>query len=74
MTYYHIDPWGEERGDLRSGFVCSVLDACHRTKGQPKPPIAYMPYVSGPKKAMGRDDMRSQWKNIAKHWGRKGKR
>jgi len=42
---YQIDPWGPERADLRIGILCALLDACHRTKGQPDRPIDYMPYV-----------------------------
>jgi len=42
---YGIDPWGEERADLRNGILCSLTDACHRTRGQPDAPMAYMPYV-----------------------------
>jgi len=42
---YQIDPWGPERVDLSIGILCSLLDACHRTKGQPDRPIDYMPYV-----------------------------
>lgn len=42
---YQIDPWGPERADLSIGILCSLLDACNRTKGQPDRPIDYMPYV-----------------------------
>ena len=42
---YSIDPWGEERADLRIGILASLTDACHRTKGQPKPPSHYTPLV-----------------------------
>lgn len=43
QAYYGLDPWDEERADLRMGIICSVLDACHRVKGQPSPPSAFMP-------------------------------
>ena len=42
---YQINPWGPERADLSIGILCSLLDSCHRTKGQPDRPIDYMPYV-----------------------------
>jgi len=42
---YAVDPWGPERLDLAIGLLCSLTDACHRTKGDPLPPIDYMPHV-----------------------------
>lgn len=45
---YAIDPWGPERADLRSGIECSVMDACHRTKGRVKPPKDYMVNFDSP--------------------------
>jgi hypothetical protein len=42
---YGLDPWGEERADLRNGLLCSLTDACHRSKGTARSPIEYMPYV-----------------------------
>ncbi|MHC4984195.1 MAG: phage tail assembly protein T [Planctomycetota bacterium] len=41
---YAIQPWGEKRADIRHGILCSLLDACHRTKGSPEPPRYYMPF------------------------------
>ncbi len=48
---YNLDPWGEERADLRSGMQCHVTDACHRTKGKPHPPGYYMPNFGDKPKA-----------------------
>jgi len=42
---YTIDPWGEERADLRMGIMASLTDACHRAKGNPLKPADYMPFV-----------------------------
>lgn len=42
---YGIDPWGEYRADLRNGLLCSLTDACHRSKGSPGKPLEYMPIV-----------------------------
>ena len=47
-AFYTIDPWGPERADLRSGVECSVMDACHRTKGRVKRPKDYMLNFDGP--------------------------
>ena len=46
---FAIGPWDEERADLRNGILCSLIDACNRVKGQPQPPIHYMPFTKQPK-------------------------
>lgn len=46
---YEISPWDEERADLRNGILCSLLDACHRTKGAAARPVDFMPYAEKPK-------------------------
>ena len=33
IAYYRIDPWGEERADLRSGIVSSTMANINRKKG-----------------------------------------
>lgn len=33
MAYYRIEPWGEERGDLRSGVLASIVCNALRGKG-----------------------------------------
>ncbi len=51
MAYYELDPWGEERADLRSGIVSAVIANVHRdAKKQPKPyqPTDFMPYWQKP--------------------------
>lgn len=49
--YYGLEPWGEERSDLRSGIVASVIANTSRDpKRQPKPfePVDFMPYYEKP--------------------------
>lgn len=44
---WRIEPWGEERADLRSGITASLLANIHRdTKKRPEPFTAedFMPY------------------------------
>jgi hypothetical protein len=31
-AYYQLEPWGEERADVRHGILTSVLANCHRGK------------------------------------------
>jgi hypothetical protein len=47
---FAISPWDEERADLRNGILCSLLDACHRTKGTSPQPVDFMPYSKKPKR------------------------
>lgn len=73
-AFYGIDPWGEERADLRSGMLCSLTDACHRTKGRPDPPLSYMPYVKAlqaPKPQQSEEAMQAVWAEVCKKMGRK---
>lgn len=47
MRYYQEEPFGEERADLRSGIVASVIANVNRDdKKKPKPfkPSDFMPY------------------------------
>jgi len=49
--YYAVEPWGEERGDLRSGIIASLIANTNRDpKRQPKPfePVDFMPYYEKP--------------------------
>lgn len=46
MAYYNLEPFGEERGDLRSGIVASTIANANRdTRKQRKPfkPEDFMP-------------------------------
>jgi hypothetical protein len=59
IAFNAISPIGDERADLRSGIVASVMANCHRTKGQPFRPVDFMPFAqdnSQPRRAF--DDLR----------------
>lgn len=48
MALYEIDPWGEQRADLRSGIVASTLANIHRDpkrRASAYKPEDFMPYV-----------------------------
>ncbi len=52
QEYYQVEPWGEERDDLRSGILTSVLANVHRdVKRRPTPyePVDFMPFYTKPK-------------------------
>ena len=42
MAYYRIDPWGEERADLRSGTICAVLANINSARGKSFKPGDFM--------------------------------
>lgn len=42
---YAIEPWGDDRNEILHGNLCTLVDAMHRTRGQVKPPIDYMPHL-----------------------------
>lgn len=35
MAMYHISPWGDDRADLRAGYVAATQYNVNRQKGQP---------------------------------------
>lgn len=44
VALYQMDPWGEERADLRNAMVCATLANIHRGKGSKRVTIGdYMP-------------------------------
>lgn len=48
MAYDRIDPFGEERGDLRAGILASLLANINRDrkkKSDPFSPLDFMPVV-----------------------------
>ena len=72
-AYYGLDPWGPERADLSIGILCSLLDACNRTRGQPDRPIDYMPYVralhDNAPTGQSEESMRAIAEQLAAAWG-----
>ena len=42
-AYHEVDPFGEDRADLRSGIVASVVANANRTKGRAFKPGDFMP-------------------------------
>ena len=50
--FYALEPWGDERADLRSGIVASILANTNRDpKKRPQPfePTDFMPFYEKPK-------------------------
>ena len=65
---YEIDPWGEERADLRMGIIASTVSA---SKGGKSKPSDFMPYYE--KKTaddVNQTHLKAKWLGIAKRWNR----
>jgi hypothetical protein len=46
MAFYGIDPFGDQRADLRIGILCATMNNRWRGKNeQPAEPVSFMPFV-----------------------------
>lgn len=61
IAFYSIEPWGEERADLRAGIVASTVANVNRNakqRSKPYSPKDFMPvYDKPPKKAQTMEEM-----------------
>ena len=49
-AYYEVEPWGEERADLRSAIIACTIANVHRGKGKAFEPGDFMPEFDKPAK------------------------
>lgn len=56
MAYAELEPFGEERGDLRAGIIASTIANVNRDpkKGRPFKPGDFMPEFGKAKRASGK--------------------
>jgi hypothetical protein len=59
MAYYALDPWGDERADLRSGIVAATLANIHRGKRAAFRPRDFMPRFEAPRRRQSVDEMKA---------------
>lgn len=65
MAYYNVEPFGEERADLRQAITTSVLANAHRGKGKaPYKTTDFMPKFKGKVKQTVKE-MSAIFKNFA---------
>lgn len=58
-AYFHEEPWGEERADLRSGLICAAMANAWRGKrGRAYKPGDFMPLVQAGRKARTPGEMK----------------
>lgn len=63
-AYYRIEPWGEERADLRSGIQSATIANCNRGKNQqPFSPADFMPFAET-KPESGEDEIRAKFEEF----------
>ena len=71
-AYYHIEPWGEERADLRSGVVAATVANANRGKAQkPFAPADFMPLAKKKAEEPVNVDqkIRAAFRKVAEHGG-----
>ena len=54
-AFYRIDPWGDQRADLRQAIAASAAVNIHMPKGKSVNPEQFMPYV--PKREQTAEEM-----------------
>ncbi len=65
IAYSNLEPFGEERGDLRSAIIASTIANCNRGKGQRAFKVNdFMPKFNEPKKTW--QEMKASFKQFAK--------
>ena len=62
LAYYALDPWTEDRADLRAGVVAAVVANVNSKRGRFKP-SDFMPRYGPPRKRSG-----SELRGIAERW------
>jgi hypothetical protein len=61
MAYDQMEPFGEERADLRAGIITSMIHNVNIVKGKPASPIDFMPeFDRQPKKKPGKQTTEDQ--------------
>lgn len=66
QAYYELEPFGEERADLRAGIIAATIANVHRGKrSRPYKPSDFMPEYE-PRKDKPWQEMRAVMKSYAK--------
>lgn len=56
IAYDSLEPFGDQRADLRAGIVAATMANCHRSRGDSFKPQDFMPFVekrnASPEEAM----------------------
>ncbi|MFO7905798.1 MAG: hypothetical protein R6U98_24280 [Pirellulaceae bacterium] len=71
QAYATLEPWGEDRADLRAGIISSTVAnfaGKSMKEGSSLAPVDFMPYAEKPKreKARSSDVLRAQFAHLVK--------
>jgi hypothetical protein len=71
QALYRVDPWGEDRADLRAGIIASAAISPYAKKGQTPRPVDFMPYAKppGPRRQTA-EQIKQIATSIAGNWNR----
>lgn len=66
MAFYQLEPWGEERADLRQAFTTKMLYDVNRDpkKSKDLPVTTWMPYTEQPEREHNPEQLRAKWTQI----------
>jgi len=71
MGYYEVEPWGEERADLRAGTICNAVIAPYSKRKKLPRPLSWFPnFAKGPQVKQTTETMRSAFRAFARAAGR----
>ena len=65
MAYYEVEPFGQERADLRSGIVASTVANVFGGKGQRSKPSDFMPRFDSNKPQQSVEQMQQVFRAFA---------
>tara|TARA_Y100000310_G_scaffold112096_1_gene110523 strand:- start:215 stop:535 length:321 start_codon:yes stop_codon:yes gene_type:complete len=74
LAYWRLDPFGEERADLRAGIVAATTANVWAGKGKRAKPADFMPKFDTPSKRQTADQMRAQFRLAAAAFNRVSKK
>jgi hypothetical protein len=57
-AYFDVEPWGEERADLRAGIIASTVANVNRGRRKPFKPSDFMPEFTKPKPGLSAIDLK----------------
>ncbi len=70
QAYYLVEPWGEERADLRAGIVASTVANVHRDPKQAAfEPADFMPQFAEPEPPGDAGTLAEKWARVVAAFG-----
>jgi len=68
MAYYTVEPFGENRADLRAGIISSTIANINRSKDRPAyKPLDFMPYAEKEKRQSLTDGLKAAFKRFKRN-------